>query len=114
MNYKQYLDDLGPTDYAVVRILKPRRHWGLSRDTDDSDDEDHHDGGHDEENGDWVEYRKFDLDDIEPESVSLTKTSVEMQVGRGNSTEVREIKFGTVSEAQDFCHGLRRLLQGGT
>lgn len=105
------IDELGPTDYAVVRILKPRRHWGLSRDTDDSDDEDHHDGGHDEENGDWVEYRKFDLDDIEPESVLLTKTSVEMQVGRGNSTEVREIKFSTELEAQDFYHGLQQLLQ---
>lgn len=27
-------------DRVVVRILKPRKHWGLSRDSDDSDDDD--------------------------------------------------------------------------
>jgi len=101
-------DELREDDRVVVRILKPRKHWGLSRDHDDSSDEEDEDGETTLacEDG-WVEYRKYDLDAID--QIELDKNSFEAHFGVGNHVEVRELCFGSKAEVDDFNEELTKL-----
>lgn len=85
-------------DRIIIRILKPRKSWGFNRDPDDSSESEDEDNLSLEKCNDsvrndngWVEFRKFDLDEIEEEE--LNKSSWEATMGRGTGTERREIRF---------------------
>lgn len=101
--------ELKDDDRIHVRILKPRKQWGFMRDQDDSStseegdeneqEQDHKDlnvshnsyaTSHDDG---WIEYRKYDLDEIEDEE--LHKKSWEATLGRDHHMERREIMFGS-------------------
>jgi hypothetical protein len=104
------VDHFHSNDVIVLRILKPRKHWGLSRDVEDSDSDDDSDDqslAASEEQG-FVEYRRFDLDYIDDVEIH-NSTSLEAKFGRGNNTEVRDLKFTSVAEVQDFESILTRL-----
>lgn len=113
MNIIDLSSELKDDDRIRVRILKPRKQWGFMRDHDDSstsqgDDEE---DGHENDNDDlhashntntssstahddgWIEYRKYDLDEIEDEE--LHKKSWEATLGRAHQMERREIMFPT-------------------
>ena len=83
-------------DRIIVRILKPRKSWGLMKDPSDEDDDDSSSDGV-SSRGDtdvfagWIEYRRYDLDEIE--DVDLDKESWEATVGRASNMERRELKF---------------------
>eukprot|EP00934_Nitzschia_sp_Nitz4_P005692 Nitzschia sp. Nitz4//scaffold348_size17284//6198//9518//NITZ4_008842-RA/size17284-processed-gene-0.10-mRNA-1//-1//CDS//3329548688//5682//frame0 len=95
---EQLLDD----DRILIKILKPRKHWGFSRDSDSSssDEEDDDDAtqttassakSNTTDYGDWVEYRKYSIDDIV--DVELNKREFEATMGLGSNRERREIFF---------------------
>jgi hypothetical protein len=103
--------ELKDDDSIRVRILKPRKQWGFMRDRDDSstsgDDENEYDNEYEQEqdlnasqntnssgtthDDGWIEYRKYDLDEIEDEE--LHKKSWEATLGRFHHMERREIMF---------------------
>jgi hypothetical protein len=87
--------ELQDDDRIVIRILKPRKAWGFSKDPDDSseseEEEDVDGGSSSRDDGDWVEYRKFGVDEIEDEE--LSKNGWEATMGLGANQERREIKF---------------------
>jgi hypothetical protein len=102
MNVVDLSAELQDDDRIVIRIWKPRKAWGFSRDPDDSSDsesESEEAGGLSEESSNkteddnWVEYRKFGLDEIHDEE--LEKLSWEATMGLGANRERREIRFET-------------------
>jgi hypothetical protein len=97
---KELMDD----DRIWVRIWKPRKAWGFSRDPDDSSDSDSEtssssstDGKDDYHDG-WVEYRKIGMDELEDESIS--RNSWEATMGLGTNQERREIRFETDEQGE--------------
>lgn len=98
---KELMDD----DKIVIRILKPRKVWGFSRDPEDSSDDSDSDSDvkkvdekstntEKEEPEGWVEYRKYGLDEIvNEELIGRHKNIFEANMGLGNSQERRELKF---------------------
>jgi len=96
---KELMDD----DRIVIRILKPRKVWGFSRDPEDStdsesDDEDgkkkrRQDDDQKEASG-WVEYRKYGVDEIlDEELMGRNKNVFQATMGLGANKERREIHF---------------------
>lgn len=107
-------DELLDEDRAILRIWKKQS----ARDRDDSsssgDDDSHSDGDDDgdstaslEEDGEWVEYRRYFLDEID-EDVDLHKHSWEATLGRAAKRERREFKFSSSAEAEDFNTDIKR------
>jgi hypothetical protein len=112
---KELMDD----DKIVIRILKPRKVWGFSRDYDDSSSSSssssEEDGDDDESDNDekakvhthepqdgWVEYRKYGVDEIINEEITgRQKNSFEATMGLGANQERRELKFET--DEQGMC-----------
>jgi len=99
--------ELKDDDRIVVRILKKRKTWGLMRDHDDSSDDEDSDGHHkgDDEDNDianyddgWVEYRKYDLDEITDDV--LDRDDWEATMGRASGMERRELKFDTKEQGE--------------
>jgi hypothetical protein len=105
--------ELKDDDRIRVRILKPRKQWGFMRDHEDSstsedgdDEKEHehdlnasHDSGSATSHDDgWIEYRKYDLDEIEDEE--LHKKSWEATLGRFHHMERREIMFPNDEEGK--------------
>jgi hypothetical protein len=95
-------EELQDDDRVVIRILKPRKAWGFSKDPDDSsesEEEEEEDvdaskqstSSSSKGDRDWVEYRKFGLDEIEDQE--LSKNGWEATMGLGANQERREIKF---------------------
>ena len=100
---KELLDD----DRIVVRICKPRKSWGLSRDSDDSSDSDSEQDDDDFIIDGYVEYRKYGIDEIVDEELTgRHKNIVEATMGLGNNQERRELKFDTAQQGMssaDLC-----------
>jgi hypothetical protein len=98
------IDHFHLNDVIVLYILKKlRKHWSLSRDAEDLDSNDNSDDqmlAALEEQG-FVEYCRFDLNYINDDEIHKS-TSLEAKFGRGNNTKVRNLKFASVAEAQDF------------
>jgi hypothetical protein len=110
--------ELKDDDQIVIRIWKPRKAWGFSKDPDDSSDSESESeeafGGslsslrdasskRKLEDGNWVEYRKFGLDEIYDEE--LQKLSWEATMGLGANQERREIRFETPEKGttKNYC-----------
>jgi hypothetical protein len=97
---KELMDD----DRIWVRIWKPRKAWGFSRDPDDSSDSEGegetslHTYEDDDNHDAWVEYRKIGIDELEDESIS--RNSWEATMGLGTNQEHREIRFETDEQGE--------------
>lgn len=102
----QLSTELKDDDKIVIRILKPRKMWGFSKEPEDSSDDDSSDEeGEDDVNDDkympqkgdpdgWVEYRKYGLDEIFDEEITgRHKNIFEATMGLGASQERRDLKF---------------------
>jgi hypothetical protein len=107
--------ELKDTDRILIRILKPRKTgWGSGGSAvKDSGDEDSSNGEEEALNGSkanmsesfskivddgWVEYRKYDLDEIE--QVELEKATWEANLGRAANKERREFRFASAEEGK--------------
>jgi hypothetical protein len=95
------VEDLRPGDTVMLLLLKPGRH--------SEDDDETTAVGDEEVGGGWVVNRKYDLDDVEEEALSIHGTSWETKLGRGSSVEVKEFQFGSEQALQGFLRDMNRL-----
>lgn len=118
----QLSKELKDDDKIVVRILKPRKMWGFSRDHDDSSDSDSdsdnnddkdnddkdnddkdNDNDHQEQEDAWVEYRKYGVDEIVDEELTGRHNSTfEATMGLGANRERREIDFENDEQGKTY------------
>lgn len=83
--------ELKDDDRIVIRVLKPRKMWGFSREPDDSSDSDDDLIVHEPE-PEWVEYRKYGVDEIQ--NMALVQKDVfEATCGLGANQERRQVRF---------------------
>jgi hypothetical protein len=106
--------ELKDDDRLVIRILKPRRYWGFSRDTDDSSssedaieselltDNNNNSSSLEIDDG-WVEYRKYGLEEIDDTEIHTNSSSWEATLGLGPSRERREIRFESTAHGTYIC-----------
>jgi hypothetical protein len=111
--------ELGDEEFMVMRIFRPTKKGGGffgTKDTDKKKDDDEESvdsieklSGVDKEfaDGKWTEAYIYNLDGIEV--LKRHRQTVEMQLGQGNDTKVRDLVFTNEDEATTFCDILESL-----